>query len=160
MLETERIKSECTRLGLHPTYLEHEPALTSEDAARIRGTTLGQGIKSLVFTDGKGLWILVDLPSDKKADQTKVAAAFGLGRKDIRLATPEEVLEITGCEVGAVPPFGHKTALKTLVDKGIYANTESAFNIGLRTHSVRIPTAEMRVVFDAIGAKEGDFAKI
>jgi prolyl-tRNA editing enzyme YbaK/EbsC (Cys-tRNA(Pro) deacylase) len=34
-------------------------------------------------------------------------------RDSVYLASPEQVLDITGCEVGGVPPFGHKTKLKT-----------------------------------------------
>ena len=67
--ELEKIKSEFTRLGLHPTYLEHEPVITSEDAAKTRGFALKQGIKALLFTDGKGGWVIVDVP-----------AKVGLGR--------------------------------------------------------------------------------
>ncbi|MBS3072096.1 YbaK/EbsC family protein [Candidatus Pacearchaeota archaeon] len=72
----------------------------------------------------------------------------------------EEVMEKTGCQIGAVPPFGHKDSIPILVDKGVYNNKESAFNIGLRTNSVKIPTQEMSVVFKDINAIEGDFVKI
>jgi Ala-tRNA(Pro) deacylase len=157
--EVQKIKSEFERLGLHPTYLEHEPVITSEDAAKTRGFALKQGIKSLLFTNGAGEWAIVDVPADKKVQQKKVADARGWTKKDIRMASPEEVLEITGCEVGSVPPFGHKTVVPLLVDKGVYDNEMSAFNIGLRTHSVKIPTAEMKTLFTALGALEGDFAK-
>jgi Ala-tRNA(Pro) deacylase len=157
--EAERIKSEFSRLGLNPTYLEHEPVITSEDAARTRGFALKQGIKAILFTNGNGDWAVAEVPADKKAHPKKVADAKGWTKKDIRMATPEEVLEITGCEVGSVPPFGHKTKLSIFVDRGIYENTESAFNIGLRTHSVKIATADMKKVFSDIGAIEGDFAK-
>ena len=75
------------------------------------------------------------------------------------MATHEEVLRITGCEIGAVPPFGHKEKLTIFVDKEIYTNKENAFNIGLRTHSVQVPTEEMKKVFDILQVQEGDFKK-
>ena len=49
--EMERIKKTFSRLNLHPTYLEHEEVITSEDAAKTRGFELRQGIKALVFTN-------------------------------------------------------------------------------------------------------------
>ena len=157
--ELEKIKSEFVRLSLHPAYLEHEPVITSEEAARTRGFALKQGIKSLLFTDGKNNWVVVDVPADQKADQKKIASKMEWSKSSTRMATPEEVLEITGCEVGSVPPFGHKKIVPILVDVGVFENIESAFNIGLRTNSVKITTAEMKTLFKDIGAKEGNFAK-
>src|SRR3989344_6005967 len=157
--ELEKIKSEFARLSLRPTYLEHEPVITSEDAAKTRGFELKQGIKALLFTDGKNNWVIVDIPADRKGDQKKIASCLGWSKGSTRMATPEEVLEITGCEIGSVPPFGHKTAISILVDTLVFENTESAFNIGLRTNSVKILTSEMRALFKDIGAKEGDFVK-
>jgi Ala-tRNA(Pro) deacylase len=157
--ELNKIKSEFARLGLHPTYLEHEPVITSEDAARTRGFELKQGIKALLFTDQKDNWVVVNVPADKKADQNKVAPAMGWSKNGIRMATREQVEEITGCEIGSVPPFGHKTTIPLLVDVGIYENKENAFNIGLRTNSVKILSEEMRNLFKDLGATEGNFAK-
>src|SRR5690606_2876781 len=45
-----------------------------------------------------------------------LAGALGIGRKRLRFATAEEALAITGYRVGAMPPFGHRTPLPTLVD--------------------------------------------
>ncbi|OGI64772.1 hypothetical protein A3H53_00475 [Candidatus Nomurabacteria bacterium RIFCSPLOWO2_02_FULL_40_10] len=157
--ELEKIKSEFARLSLRPTYLEHEPVITSEDAAKTRGFELKQGIKALLFTDGKNNWVIVDIPADRKGDQKKIASCLGWSKGSTRMATPEEVLEITGCEIGSVPPFGHKTAIPILVDTLVFENTESAFNIGLRTNSVKILASEMRTLFKEIDAKEGDFVK-
>lgn len=157
--EMARIKEIFSKLKLNPTYLEHEEVVTSEEAARTRGFELKQGIKALVFTnDGDG-WVVVDIPADKKVDVKKVAQQMNWSKNKTRMATPEEVMEKTGCQIGAVPPFGHKNSIPVLVDKTIYNNKESAFNIGLRTNSVKIRTQEMKIVFKEIGAIEGDFIK-
>jgi prolyl-tRNA editing enzyme YbaK/EbsC (Cys-tRNA(Pro) deacylase) len=158
--ELENIKNEFSQLSLHPTYLEHEPVVTSEDAAKTRGFELRQGIKALLFTDSKNNWVVVGIPADKKVDQKKVSANRGWSKNGTRMATPEEVIDITGCEIGAVPPFGHKTTIPILVDICVFENQESAFNIGLRTNSVKIPTVEMRQLFKKIGAVEGEFTKL
>ncbi len=157
--EMEKIKSEFERLSLSPTYLEHEEVITSIDAAKTRGFDLRQGIKALLFTNNKGGWVIVDVPGDKKADEKKVATAMDWSKNGIRMATPEQVLEVTGCQIGSVPPFGHKTLIPILVDIEVFENTISTFNIGLRTNSVKIPTAEMQTLFHDIGAKEGNFIK-
>jgi len=157
--EVNRIKKIFEQLQLHQTYREHAAVITSEEAAKTRGDQLKEGIKALLFTNGEDQWVIVDVPADQKVDQKKVAAQLGWSKGKIRMATAEEVMRKTGCEIGAVPPFGHKDQIPIIVDQGVYENQKSAFNIGLRTHSVKIPTAEMRIVFQKIGAIEGDFTK-
>jgi len=157
--EVNRIKEEFLELKLHPIYLEHKAVITSEDASKTRGFELKQGIKALLFTDTKDNWVIVNIPADKRVDIKKVATQLEWSKSKIRMGTQEEVLEKTGCEIGAVPPFGHKDKIPILVDKEIYDNEESAFNIGTRTNSVKIQTQEMKLLFDKIEAIEGDFVK-
>lgn len=157
--EMERIKAFFTELNLHPTYLEHEAVITSEDAAKTRGFQLKQGIKALLFTNDNNDWVIVYIPADKKVDQKKVAEILQWPKSKIRMATAEEVMQKTGCEIGAVPPFGHKEQIQILVDIGVYDNEDSAFNIGLRTHSVKIKTELMKKVFAKLNAREGVFSK-
>jgi prolyl-tRNA editing enzyme YbaK/EbsC (Cys-tRNA(Pro) deacylase) len=61
--------------------------------------------------------------------------------------------------VGAVPPFGHRERIQLLVDVGVYNNTESSFNIGLRTHSARVATADVKKILDKLALCVGDFTK-
>ena len=98
-------------------------------------------------------------PLTKKLMRKKVASFLGGSKNKIRMASEKEVLEKTGCEIGVVPPFGHKEKTKILIGNGICNNEFSAFNIGLRTHSVKIPTKEVKIVFGKLGAIEGDFIK-
>ena len=156
--EVQRIKQLFTQMNITPTYLEHKPVITSEDAAKTRGFQLQQGIKALLFTTGQD-WIIIDLPADKKVDQKTVATFLSWPKSKIRMATAEEVLQKTGCEIGAVPPFGHKEPIPILVDVGIYDHQDSAFNIGLRTHSVKIKTELMKMVFEEVKGREGRFSK-
>ena len=158
--ELERIKETFSKLDLHPVYIEHEPVIASKDAARTRGFELKQGIKAIVMTNGNNDWVVVDIPANKKVDMKKVADEIGWPRGKIRMANPEEVMKKTGCEVGAVPPFGHKNKIKTLIDNEIYDNKESAFNIGVRTNSVKIPTNKMKIIFKEEGSTHGDFSKM
>ncbi len=157
--EVNRIKEFFKNLDIHPEYVEHEAVITSEDAARTRGFELKQGIKSILFTNDNNEWVVADVPADKKVNQNKVAEQMNWSKRKIRMATREEVMEKTGCELGAVPPFGHKEQIQIVVDSGVYENQESDFNIGLRTQSVKIKTQFMKIVFDKLKAVEGEFAK-
>ena len=155
--EVERIKHLFKSWNIDVTYLEHEAVVSSEDAAKTRGFELKQGIKAIVLTNGNNDWLIVDVPADRKVNIKAVAEKKGWSKGKIRMATPEEVLEKTGCQIGAVPPFGHKENIPLFVDLGIFENTESAFNIGMRTHSVKVKTLSMKKVFQELQAVEGSF---
>jgi prolyl-tRNA editing enzyme YbaK/EbsC (Cys-tRNA(Pro) deacylase) len=75
---------------------------TAEHAAEAAGCSLGQIVKSLVFTCDEGA-ILVLVPGDRRADPAKVRAAASCSKA--KVADPEEVLRATGFQPGAVAPF-------------------------------------------------------
>ncbi len=60
-----------------------------------------------------------------------------INSKNIRFATPEEVLRVSGCLSGAVPPFGSMFNEKVIthVDSSLNQYESINFNCGLRTHS-------------------------
>lgn len=75
---------------------------TASAAAKAVGASRAQIVKSLLFVaDGRPTLALV--PGDRRADETKVAAA--VGAKGARVARPDEVLAATGFEPGGVAPF-------------------------------------------------------
>ncbi len=94
----------------------HTP--TVSDAARELEVETDQIIKSLVF-------ILNDEPllvinnGLARVDRRKLAAFLQVGRKRVKFARPEQALSVTGFVVGSMPPFGHKTSMRTLVDTAV-----------------------------------------
>ena len=87
---------------------------TASAAARAVGCDLPQIVKSLVFAcDGR--WVLALVPGHRRADAAKVAAAAGA--RGARVARPEEVVEATGLEPGAVAPFPAPRVERVLMDR-------------------------------------------
>lgn len=88
----------------HAAYrvLEHAPVRTSEEAASIRGTELGQGAKAMVcrvkISSQKRVYVQAVFPADQRVDFDKVAQA--VQGKKASLATPEEAQALTDCEMG------------------------------------------------------------
>ena len=75
---------------------------TASAAAKAVGSSRAEIVKTLLFVcDGRPTLALV--PGDRRADETKVAAAAGA--KAARVARPDEVLAATGFEPGGVAPF-------------------------------------------------------
>jgi prolyl-tRNA editing enzyme YbaK/EbsC (Cys-tRNA(Pro) deacylase) len=100
------------------------PTPTVPDAANALGVETEQIIKSLVFLC-EGSPQLVIAAGEARISYKKVAEYLGMSRRKVKLATPEQALELSGFPVGAMPPFGHKDVLKTFVDgdslRGDYA---------------------------------------
>lgn len=112
---------------------DHEPTPRSEDAAKVRGTSIEQGAKALVFRS-KGNFLMCVLSGHKKVDLDKVRLI--IGEKRLSLASPDEVKKVTGCVIGSVPPFGNLFNIPLYVDKSILKNEEIAFNAGMLTRSI------------------------
>ncbi len=95
-----------------------EDTPTVPDAARALGVGEDQIIKSLVFlVDGQPALVIAN--GTHKVENRLVARHYGVGRKRAKMARPEQALEITGYIVGAMPPFGHRTRLRTIVDPDV-----------------------------------------
>lgn len=92
-----------------------KPVKTVEQAVKATDSNPKQIIKSLLFiSEEEPVLVIVD--GESKVDLNKLAKIFG----KVRLATPEEVKQITGFEVGALPPVGIK--VKTIVDRKVLEN--------------------------------------
>ncbi|MCF0252905.1 MAG: YbaK/prolyl-tRNA synthetase associated domain-containing protein [Duodenibacillus sp.] len=133
--------------GARFRVLRHEPCNgTSEDVARIRGTAIGQGAKALVCqVKGNGVkqYVLAVLPADMQADLAQLAA--GLGGRRAGLVSPAEVLELTGCIPGAVPPASLHEKLLGVCDPRLFGRFEEiAFNAGDRGVSIVIDAGDFR----------------
>lgn len=121
--------------------IEHAPVFTSEQAAKERGAKLSEGVKALVLKSGSGGFILACVPADMKADLKKLAVLCN--EKKFSLASPKEVLEKTGCEIGSVSPVGVVYPLETFFDKKILEKSSVEFNAGLHTRSIRMNPKEL-----------------
>ncbi len=120
--------------------LRHEPTRTSQDSARVRGEPMEIGGKSLVLK-AADRFILLVISAARRANSKSLRTALGVRR--LRFATPAELLELTGCVPGCVPPFGRPIVpLPLLVDTSILGNDRIAFNPGSLTDSVIMARAD------------------
>jgi prolyl-tRNA editing enzyme YbaK/EbsC (Cys-tRNA(Pro) deacylase) len=104
---------------------------TAEDAAEAVGADLSQIVKSLVFVVD-GVFALVLVPGDRRADGTKIAAVFGAA--EARIATPDEVAAATGFRPGAVAPFPAPNVSRVLLDRSLLAHEEVWVGAGSPRH--------------------------
>ncbi len=115
-------------------HLVHEPTPTSEDSARVRGTHLEEGVKSLILK-GKNSKknYQFNIPSHLKIDMKAVAALVG---EKCEFEDPDVIKERFGLIIGGVPPFGSLLNVETFFDQKIAELEKVAFNCGLPTESI------------------------
>jgi len=114
-------------------------------AAAAMGCAPEQIIKSLVFlVNGRPYLVIVN--GDAPVSYRRLAAHFGISRKRVRMASPEEVLTLTGYPAGGVPPFGLLAPLPVLMDPGVLAQEVVYGGGGDDRTLVRISTTELQRV--------------
>lgn len=96
----------------------NEPTPTVARAAQVMGTSPGHIIKTMVFKVDDTT-ILVLAAGQARVDARLLAKAMDAKREAVRLATAVEVLNVTGYEVGGVPPLGHVQKHPVLVDESV-----------------------------------------
>ena len=118
MEPVSRVRQALADAGIDPNTVKELPVdtRTAQAAARAVGAPQGSIVKSLIFL-AEGSPLLVLVAGDQRADVKRLRAYLGLSKKQLRIARPEEVLEKTGFEVGGVPPVGHSSQIRTLIDQ-------------------------------------------
>ena len=76
--------------------------------------------------------------------------------KKMELANAKEVRQVTGCNIGSVPPFGNLFDLKVYFDKSVVENDIVAFNAGQHTKSIKMKAKDLVKVVNPV---VGEFSK-
>jgi prolyl-tRNA editing enzyme YbaK/EbsC (Cys-tRNA(Pro) deacylase) len=87
-------------------------------AAAALGVPPAQIIKSLLFEIGREPHLVI-AGGDALVDRRILADRFGVGKKQVKLATAAAVLTCLGYPAGGVPPFGHVTRVPVLLDRAV-----------------------------------------
>jgi Ala-tRNA(Pro) deacylase len=112
-----------------PTYTAHELASTTHIADR----EIAKAV--VVSIDGKAALAVV--PSPSKVDLERVRDITGA--KEASLLTEQEFAgRFSGCELGAMPPFGNLYGMDTYVDEKLSEDSEIVFNAGTHAEALRM----------------------
>jgi Cys-tRNA(Pro)/Cys-tRNA(Cys) deacylase len=136
-----RVAEVLRRAGIDARVEEFpEGTPTAGAAARAVGASRAQIVKSLVFVgDGRPLLALV--PGDRRADETKVAAAAGT--RYARVARPEEVLAATGFEPGGVAPFPAPGISQVLMASELLVHDQVWIGAGSERHMAALAPQDL-----------------
>jgi len=98
-----------------------ESTRTSHEAARVVGCDVAQIAKSVVFRGAEsGEAVLVVASGANRVSAEKVAGHVG---EPVEMGDAAFVREASGYAIGGVPPLGHRTPLRTLLDEDLFAHS-------------------------------------
>jgi Ala-tRNA(Pro) deacylase len=118
--------------------IEHEPEGRTEVIAKIRGNRIEHSIKSIVvqvrLNRKDNIYCLANVPGDCRIDFKGIKQHFNAD--SVAFAAREKAQELTGCVIGAIPPFSFSDQLQVLADPLIQENEEVVFNAGRLDRSI------------------------
>jgi Cys-tRNA(Pro) deacylase len=144
----ERVQEALEKAGIDAKVVRlPDSTKTAPDAARAVGCEVGAIVKSLLFmADGEPL--LVMCGGDKRVDTSALASYLGVEK--LTMAPVDEVRRITGYAIGGVPPLGHATTVRTLMDRDLLRWERVYAAAG--AHDALFP-ADPRRLLEATGAE-------
>lgn len=135
------IKKQLDDSGKEYEYFEHEATVTSDDAARVRGTDPSEGVKALILKPKKGDGnIMLCLQGDKKIDMKKLKEVLD---GSYTFEDPDVIKQKYGLEVGGIPPFGNLLGLDTYFDSSVVSTEFASFNCGSKFKSIRMKSKDL-----------------
>jgi len=89
---------------------------TAALAAQALGTEVGQIAKSILFKTRQEQFLMVVSAGDVRLDSKAIKATVG---EKVRMADPDEVLEVTGFPIGGVCPFALRQEVPIYLDESL-----------------------------------------
>lgn len=108
-------------------------------AAAERGQRPEQVVRSLVFRLGADSFVMVLMAGPAQIPWKPLRRYLGQSR--VTTASEEELLAVTGYEIGAVAPFGLPQPMRVLLDASVLAEDEVSLGSGVRGTTVMMKTA-------------------
>jgi Cys-tRNA(Pro) deacylase len=126
----------------HEVFVHERPVHSFEQAAADRNQRPGQIVRSILFQVRPEEYLMVLVAGPAQVDWKKLRQLAKRSR--LRMATEEEVLEVTGYRVGTVSPFGLPRPLKVLIDASVLKEEEVSIGSGVRNMAIILKSADLR----------------
>jgi prolyl-tRNA editing enzyme YbaK/EbsC (Cys-tRNA(Pro) deacylase) len=136
----EKLKNVINESGIEAEHLSFDQYCRSvAEAAKTVGADPDDFIKSICMIDREGNTIVAIVKGEDRASTSRVAKALGIDRP--KLASPQEILGLTGFPVGGTPGFGFKAVF--LMDPRVLEKEFVYSGGGSECSLVRMSTKEM-----------------
>ena len=119
------------------------PTPTVVAAAKAMNVPADAIIKSVLFIIRRIDPLLIIASGERRISQRLVADHLSVGKKQVKVARPAEVLAVTGYPVGGVPPFGHQKPLTTWLDPAVLEQERVYGGGGQEAALLELSTSEL-----------------
>ena len=131
-------------LGIpHRLFKYSHPPKSFEGAARQRGQTTGQIVRSIVFRLAERQFIIVLMAGPGQISWKQLRPALGIAR--VSMASEVEVLAATGFVRGAVTPVGLPRPIRILADESVFMNNEISIGSGVSGVAIILKSKDLQV---------------
>lgn len=138
------------KLNIPHRVFHHEgPLMSFEQAAAERKQRPEQIVRSILFQIRPDEFVMVLVAGREQVDWKKLRQL--VGRSRVRMATEEEVLEVTGYRVGTVSPFGLRNQVRVLIDVSVLREAEVSTGSGMRNMAIILKSKDLH---QALGESE------
>ena len=131
-----------------------EDVSNSESCRHVLGVSLTGIIKTIIMLNEERKAFAFVLRGDCRIDRKLLKKE--LHSKDFRLATPEQILEITGYPLGGVPPFGYTAEF--IIDGRLLEEQNTKFYAGGGSTNTLIKITPLEII-KVTKAKVSSFSK-
>jgi len=136
----ERLRAIIEERSIDAEHLSLDHSCHSvAEAARTVGAEPEDFVKSICMVDRDGNAVVAIVKGEDRASTSRVAKALGIERP--RVASPDEILELTGFPVGGIPDFGFDAIF--LVDPRVLEKETAYLGGGSECSLVRMPIHEL-----------------
>ena len=126
----------------HLVFKHEAPVMSFEQAASDRNQRPDQIVRSILFQIRPEEFLMVLMAGRDQIDWRKLRQL--VKRSRVRMATEDEVLEVTRYRVGTVSPFGLKNPVKVLIDASVLKEDEVSIGSGVRNTAIILKSADLR----------------
>jgi len=131
------------KLNIPHQVFRHQTQVNSfEQAASDRNQRPEQVVRSILFQIRPEEYLMVLVAGPAQIDWRKLRQL--VKRSRVRMATEDEVLEVTGYRVGTVSPFGLKNPVKVLIDDSVLKEDEVSIGSGVRSVAIIMKSADIQ----------------
>jgi Cys-tRNA(Pro) deacylase len=130
-------------LGIpHRVFIHEGPVASFEQAAAERNQRPEQIVRSILFQVRDGEFVMVLMAGPAQIDWRKLRQL--VKRSRVRMATEDEVFEMTGYKVGTVSPFGVKKQIRVMIDASVLREDEISIGSGIRGVAIIMKSKDVR----------------
>ena len=138
-----------------PLSDDKKPIRNLEELLSAKGLNPTSVVRSVLFRGGSEQFYLLAVAGGGRADWGILRKQ--LAERQLRMAEFDEVPEVTGYVVGAVPPIALPAILKVMVDNSIHHFETVVIGSGVLGYALALKGSDLMTLL--AGAQQGEFVK-